>query len=574
LLFFTGITRKADSILGEQKSNIKDRSTILRGMKILTYMARDVLKSGNLDDFGRLLNENWQLKKRMASGISNGEIDDLYHRAIAAGALGGKITGAGGGGFLLLYCPKRHQDNLRRELHSLRELPFQLERDGSKVIFNYRRSYAGAPTTEREERTVFPVQLYLDGSNSSQSSTSPAQPNPISVEATDRESGGYVQGVQDVLSRLREEPIHQLIQILHEARTNHRQVILLGNGGSASTASHFACDLSKNARCDGWPDFRVISLGDNLAVLTAYANDEGYENIFVKQLASLILPDDVVIGISTSGNSENVLRALEFAREAKATTVGLTGFDGGALKDLVDIHIHVPSDCIEHVEDVHLMIEHMVTKTLRERARVHTQPGLLESTAGDMQERSLPVVETDERRTSSVSDQGMSHGKADPIDVLFRINQLLISHVDIRLILREVLQVVTEGLDAASGSVLILDESGDLMNGEVSYGGTVSSREPEELHEIFSQGLASWVIQNRQGVLVEDTREDSRWVQRTWGQEREPPRSAISVPLVFEDKPRAVLTLANPELKRFTKGDLDTLSAIALCIMMKAFIQG
>ena len=139
LLFFTGVTRQADSILGEQKRNINDRMAILREMKQMAYTARDELQAGNLEALGRLLHEGWQLKKQLASQISNGAIDEMYQTARRAGALGGKITGAGGGGFLLLYCLPERREAVRDALKPLQELPFQLEMDGTKVILNYRR---------------------------------------------------------------------------------------------------------------------------------------------------------------------------------------------------------------------------------------------------------------------------------------------------------------------------------------------------------------------------------------------------------------------------------------------------
>ncbi len=139
LLFFTGVTRQADSILGEQKRNIHDRMAILREMKQMAYTARDELRAGDLEAMGRLLHEGWQLKKQLASQISNGVIDEMYQTARRAGALGGKITGAGGGGFLLLYCLPERREAVRDALKPLQELPFQLEMDGTKVIFNYRR---------------------------------------------------------------------------------------------------------------------------------------------------------------------------------------------------------------------------------------------------------------------------------------------------------------------------------------------------------------------------------------------------------------------------------------------------
>jgi D-glycero-alpha-D-manno-heptose-7-phosphate kinase len=139
LLFFTGITRRSGSILEEQKQNINHRRTVLCEMKKMAYVARDELLSGNMDVIGELLHESWVLKKQLASKISNGGIDEMYAAARRAGAIGGKITGAGGGGFLLLYCPHEKQEAVRVALRDLQELPFQLEHSGSKVIFNYER---------------------------------------------------------------------------------------------------------------------------------------------------------------------------------------------------------------------------------------------------------------------------------------------------------------------------------------------------------------------------------------------------------------------------------------------------
>jgi D-glycero-alpha-D-manno-heptose-7-phosphate kinase len=139
LLFFTGFTRTADTILDEQKKNINGRLNILRELKQMAYVARNELDSGNVDAIGELLHESWQLKKSLASQISNSALDSMYEAARQAGAIGGKITGAGGGGFLLLYCPHEKQEAVRAALQGLQELPFQLEHDGSKVIFNYHR---------------------------------------------------------------------------------------------------------------------------------------------------------------------------------------------------------------------------------------------------------------------------------------------------------------------------------------------------------------------------------------------------------------------------------------------------
>lgn len=136
LLFYTNIARKAESVLEEQVQNIDQKLDVLRQMKKLAITARTALEEHQFDEFGQLLDQSWQLKKQMASRISNNVIDDLYNRAKAAGATGGKITGAGGGGFLLLYCHPHRRDDVRTALSALQELPFRLEDSGSRVIFN------------------------------------------------------------------------------------------------------------------------------------------------------------------------------------------------------------------------------------------------------------------------------------------------------------------------------------------------------------------------------------------------------------------------------------------------------
>ncbi|MGQ9594021.1 MAG: GHMP family kinase ATP-binding protein [Anaerolineae bacterium] len=139
MLFWTGIQRNASDILAEQKAQMDDHMPYLREVKALALEARACLLAGEIDELGRILHRNWELKKRFASKITNPQIDDMYATALRAGALGGKIAGAGGGGFLLLYCPRERQADVRAALHGFRELPFHLESDGTKVIFNIRR---------------------------------------------------------------------------------------------------------------------------------------------------------------------------------------------------------------------------------------------------------------------------------------------------------------------------------------------------------------------------------------------------------------------------------------------------
>jgi D-sedoheptulose 7-phosphate isomerase len=187
----------------------------------------------------------------------------------------------------------------------------------------------------------------------------------------------YITLLQQTIDQLPKEEIVKVIDLLYSARFSGRQVFIMGNGGSASTASHFVCDLSKNTRKEGWPRYKVIGLSDNMAVFSAYANDEGYENVFCEQLANLLLPDDIVIAISASGNSKNVVNAIQYAKSQSAFTIGFTGFDGGVMGKLVDINLHINSNIIEHVEDLHMVLEHMIIKSLKERVESETMTRIL-----------------------------------------------------------------------------------------------------------------------------------------------------------------------------------------------------
>lgn len=178
----------------------------------------------------------------------------------------------------------------------------------------------------------------------------------------------YISVLQDTVGKLPVDPITRVVETLQNARLEGRKVFVMGNGGSASTANHFVCDLAKNTRHDSLPHFRVIGLTDNMAIFSAYANDEGYENVFAAQLANLVEAEDVVIAISASGNSANVVKAIQEAKSYNAVTVGFTGFTGGKLASLVDIQVHVDSHVIEHVEDIHLMLEHMIVKAIKDMA--------------------------------------------------------------------------------------------------------------------------------------------------------------------------------------------------------------
>ena len=174
-------------------------------------------------------------------------------------------------------------------------------------------------------------------------------------------AGSYFQHLSDVLSAIDKDEIAQFISTLLEARDRGATVFFIGNGGSASTASHFANDLTIGTNSYERP-FRIVSLADNQAVITAVGNDFGYDEIFTRQLRILGQPGDVVVAISASGNSPNLVPAFEHAKSAGIKTVGLTAFDGGKLRQMADECVHVPTEAKEYgpAEDAHLILNHMV----------------------------------------------------------------------------------------------------------------------------------------------------------------------------------------------------------------------
>lgn len=161
--------------------------------------------------------------------------------------------------------------------------------------------------------------------------------------------------------------LETILEILERARLERRHIFVFGNGGSASTSSHFAADLGKNTVRAHLPRFQVTCLNDNMAILSAYANDVGYDAVFVEPLISHCRASDVAIGISASGNSPNVVRAIQTANECGLTTIGLSGMDGGKLKELAHHCIVVPSQSYEHIEDIHLMLCHALVSTIKQR---------------------------------------------------------------------------------------------------------------------------------------------------------------------------------------------------------------
>jgi len=175
----------------------------------------------------------------------------------------------------------------------------------------------------------------------------------------------YTRQLNEALDQLPEDKFAEINSVLQDAREKGKQIFVIGNGGSASTASHMVCDFNKNTREAGKNRMRAICLNDNVPSVFAYANDEGYDIIFSEQLSALGRADDIVIAISGSGNSANILKAIETARQMNIKVIGLTGFKGGKMKDMTDICLVVPSTSMEIIEDAHLIINHILAGLLR-----------------------------------------------------------------------------------------------------------------------------------------------------------------------------------------------------------------
>lgn len=178
------------------------------------------------------------------------------------------------------------------------------------------------------------------------------------------EISDYFERVKVALDSIRKEDLNFLMNLLVEARDKGRCVFVMGNGGSASTASHYVCDFNKGISFGKEKMFKFICLNDNLPTMMAYANDISYDEIFVGPLRNFLSDGDVILGISGSGNSANVVKAIQYANEHGGITVGITGFDGGKVKQLSRYNVHVPVDDMQVAEDIHMILDHCMMKIL------------------------------------------------------------------------------------------------------------------------------------------------------------------------------------------------------------------
>jgi len=189
-------------------------------------------------------------------------------------------------------------------------------------------------------------------------------------------SVNYVQEFIRNIQQLRISDINPISEQIWQAYLAGHQIFVMGNGGSAAIASHFACDLGKSTAMDGKPRFRVQSLNDNVPLMTALANDLGYENVFREQMRNLARPNDVVIAITSAGNSENIVRAVQFANEIGAISVAIIGFGGGRVKDIAQFSLVLESCDYGVVETISMFVCHTLTFAFKDRLEKTDIPGL------------------------------------------------------------------------------------------------------------------------------------------------------------------------------------------------------
>ncbi len=195
----------------------------------------------------------------------------------------------------------------------------------------------------------------------------------------------FLEGITDISARIDREAIRSVVDLLFAAWERGNTVFTCGNGGSASTATHLAADLFKCTVVDGQARLRAVSLVDNVPLVSALVNDDGWENVYVKQLETLFRPGDILLAISVHGGSgrdraglwsQNLLRAIQYAKERGGIAIGFSGFDGGAMKELADVCVVVPYNTTPHVEAFHVVLHHLITFCLAERIRALATGGV------------------------------------------------------------------------------------------------------------------------------------------------------------------------------------------------------
>lgn len=284
---------------------------------------KEAFEKRNFAEIGNILHFDWKIKKQLAPGISNQRIDEIYQAALDAGAFGGRFIGAGAGGSAIFFCPSKKEEVLRA-----------LEKLNTKEIrYGFERRH------EPKDYRNHVIERIKEGASLL---------NEMTKDAHLMES------------------VHHATNRIVECYKNDGKIIVFGNGGSAAIAQDMVSEMVNMMKIANRPMLNGIALTVNTSILTAISNDSSFENVFARQIESLMDSKDVVIGMSTSGKAMNVLNGLKKAKEKGATVIYLTGKDGGMISNVcekdgtIDISIKIPHQKTERIQEGHMLVGHII----------------------------------------------------------------------------------------------------------------------------------------------------------------------------------------------------------------------
>lgn len=376
----------------------------------------------------------------------------------------------------------------------------------------------------------------------------------------------YISDYKHALDRLPVDRISMVISALHEARANNRKVFVLGSGESTTTANHLAVELDKNTRVSGLPGFRVFSVASNLPLYAAYAEGDGLDFVLATQIENLLDRGDVVIAFNASGNSMQVLRAVELANRRGATTIGITGDQAGRLASIVDICITTPGANRGETLGIHQAVIQVIIRILHEDAQQVKIASQLERLYPETKKAS-PADKVKPLDVDITHDIHLSDKSRTSLDLFSSISRELAMELELGELLRRVLGLILQSLRATSGSILVLDGKGRILESAQAYNGDLQIPRSSQITDIIERGLAGWVVQNRKAAIITNTKDDPRWLPGSWDRDGKS-KSAVSVPLLDNDKVLGVLTLVNSQGGSFTEDDLTLLATIAVFISL------
>jgi D-sedoheptulose 7-phosphate isomerase len=372
----------------------------------------------------------------------------------------------------------------------------------------------------------------------------------------------HIRELQQALDRLPLDKIDQVIAALHKARINGKHVFVLGVGSSAVVAFHFVGDLCAIPRQRGGAGFKAISLTEYATMFSMHMEGEDIETLSVNRLDNLLSRGDTLVIFSISGSSRIALRAVELANRRGATTIGITGEDEGRITSLVDIGICIPTKCVEYIQEIHLIVQNIITQSLREK----TLPIPALTVTEKPIPKANPLDHSSLFRSLTVEyiDQPSSPERSRAqVELFSELSNELAHELELRDLLSRVLRLTLNKFRASSGTFVVLNERLEAVEGSVFFNGEAVPYTVQPYSEIIERGLAGWVVKNRQAALIRNTRDDPRWLPRSWDEEN---RSAICVPVLDNDRVNGVLTLVTKQPGGFSEEDLSLLAAVTMFI--------